>query len=149
MNTEKARRCLAFFYADDKNSAFVNNFSIPQMQRMRQGENVGLKWSALDFKTGELHISRQVCRVSDKSVVSTPKTGSSIRAIILSPDIPDVLAAYHRHVICGRMLPSPVNEVEPRNPNSICSRFYCFSEAFSREYLPGRIPVSFLNISEK
>ncbi len=106
--------------ADEEN--YYELLLLELLTGLREGEIVGLKWSDLDLDTGELHISRQVCRVGGKSVVSKPKTKSSIRTIILPPDLVEVLADYKRYATCEWMFPSPVNKGEPRNPTSVYHR---------------------------
>ena len=51
---------------------------------LRQGELLGLWWSDLDWKTGELQVQRQLQRVSGEGFVfSEPKTASGRRSIAL------------------------------------------------------------------
>ena len=48
---------------------------------MRRGEILALKWSDLNFKTGELRIERQVYIIKAEVMISAPKTKASIRTV--------------------------------------------------------------------
>ena len=61
---------------------------------MRRGEILALKWSDLNFKTGELHIERQVYIIRAEIIISTPKTKASVRTVILPPSLLKTLAVY-------------------------------------------------------
>ena len=80
---------------------------------MRIGELAGLQWKDLNFNTGELKIRRQVSREKGKLVVSEPKTKSSIRTLILSPSVLNVLKAYKKGKKSKWIFASPINENEP------------------------------------
>jgi len=54
--------------------------------------------------------------------VSAPKTKSSIRTIILPPDMVEILAELKKQTNGEWMFPSPVKENEPRNPTSVYRR---------------------------
>ena len=54
---------------------------------------------------------------------SKPKTKSSIRTLILPPDMLDILAEHKKNATCKWVFPSPVKEGEPRNPDSIYGKF--------------------------
>lgn len=86
---------------------------------MRRGEICALKWSDLDFETGELHIQRQAYHVDHDVVISEPKTKQSCRSIILPPSVLNVLRQYREAVDSEWMFPSPVKEGEPLNPNGV------------------------------
>ena len=95
---------------------------------MRRGEILGLKWRDLNLATGELHISRQVVRTGKATEVSAPKTKSSIRTVILAPDMVEILAELKQTAVCEWMFPSPVNEGQPRNPTALYHRFQLILE---------------------
>lgn len=61
---------------------------------MRRGEILALKWSDLNFKTGELRIERQVYIIKAEVIISAPKTKASIRTVILPPSLLKTLVAY-------------------------------------------------------
>lgn len=61
---------------------------------MRRGEILALKWSDLDFATGELRIERQVYIIKAEVIISEPKTKASIRTVILPPSLLKTLVAY-------------------------------------------------------
>ena len=77
---------------------------------------------------GELHISRQVVRTGKSTEVSAPKTKSSIRTVILAPDMVEILAELKQTAVCEWMFPSPVNDGQPRNPTALYHRFQLILE---------------------
>lgn len=90
---------------------------------MRRGEILGLQWKDVNFATGELHIRRQVVKKGAQTQITKPKTKSSIRTLILPPDMLDILAEHKKNATCEWVFPSPVKEGEPRNPDSLYGRF--------------------------
>ena len=90
---------------------------------MRRGEILGLQWKDVNFATGELHIRRQVVKKGAQTRITKPKTKSSIRTLILPPDMLDILAEHKKNATCEWVFPSPVKEGEPRNPDSIYGKF--------------------------
>ena len=90
---------------------------------MRRGEILGLQWKDINFSTGELHIRRQVVKKGAQTLISKPKTKSSIRTLILPPDMLDILAEHKKNATCEWVFPSPVKEGEPRNPASLYGKF--------------------------
>lgn len=86
---------------------------------MRRGEIAALQWNDLNMQTGELHICRQVTVVKGASYICTPKTKSSIRTVILPPDIVRILEEYKKRINSRWMFPSPVKEDSPRHPSSV------------------------------
>ena len=63
---------------------------------MRRGEILGLQWKDVNFATGELHIRRQVVKKGAQTQITKPKTKSSIRTLILPPDMLDILAVHKK-----------------------------------------------------
>ena len=90
---------------------------------MRRGEILGLQWKDVNFSTGELHIRRQVVKKGAQTLISKPKTKSSIRTILLPPGMVEILAELKKNATCDWVFPSPVKEGEPRNPDSLYGRF--------------------------
>ena len=86
---------------------------------MRRGEILGLKWRDLNLETGELNIKRQLTTKG----ISVPKTKSSIRTVLLPPDMVDLLREMKKTAKYDWIFPSPVKEGEPRNPTAITKRF--------------------------
>ena len=86
---------------------------------MRRGEILGLKWRDLNLETGELNIKRQLTTKG----ISVPKTKSSIRTVLLPPDMLDLLRDMKKTAKYDWIFPSPVKEGEPRNPTAITKRF--------------------------
>lgn len=90
---------------------------------MRRGEILGLQWKDVNISTGELHIRRQVVKKGAQTLISKPKTKSSIRTILLPLGMVEILAELKKNATCDWVFPSPVKEGEPRNPDSLYGRF--------------------------
>ena len=116
------------FLTQAKEEGYYEIFLLELTTGMRRGEIIGLKWRDLDLATGELHIARQVIRVKGETVVSQPKTKSSIRTVILAPDMVEILAELKVEVKGDWMFPSPVNEGQPCNPCALYHRFQTILE---------------------
>lgn len=86
---------------------------------MRRGEILGLKWKDLNLHTGELKIVRQVTVKG----VSVPKTKSSIRTLLLPPNMLELLRDLKKTSTSEWIFPSPVKEGEPRHPSAVTKRF--------------------------
>ena len=86
---------------------------------MRRGEILGLKWRDINLETGELNIKRQLTTKG----ISVPKTKSSIRTILLPPEMLELLREMKKTAKYDWIFPSPVKEGEPRNPTAITKRF--------------------------
>jgi integrase len=86
---------------------------------MRRGEICALQWDDLNLRTGELHIQRQVIHVAGALHVSSPKTKSSDRGVILSPAMLAVLRELKERTDSRWMFPSPVKEDAPLDPQSV------------------------------
>lgn len=86
---------------------------------MRRGEICALKWDDLNFRTGELHIQRQAYHVNHGVIISTPKTKSSDRTIVLPQSIVNVLKEYRARCDSEWIFPSPKKEGEPIDPTSV------------------------------
>ncbi len=77
-----------------KEEGYYELFILELGTGMRRGEILALKWSDLNFTTGELHIERQVNVFNKKQIISAPKTKSSIRTVILPPSLLQILSEY-------------------------------------------------------
>lgn len=89
---------------------------------LRRGELMALQWADLDFDTGMLTISKQVCRVKGQLQLSVPKTKTSIRKLILPPAVAEVLREYRSRVGSRWIFPSPVKEDAPLSPGAVRRR---------------------------
>ena len=116
------------FLTQAKEEGYYEMFLLELTTGMRRGEIIGLKWRNLNLQTGELHISRQVVKTGNSAEVTTPKTKSSIRTILLPPDMVEILAELKKQTHGEWMFPSPVNEGQPRNPTSVYHRFQLILE---------------------
>lgn len=65
---------------------------------MRRGEILALQWDDLNFKTGGLHIKRQVYAIKGELHISTLKTKASVRTVVLPPSLLNVFAKYKKTV---------------------------------------------------
>ena len=107
------------FIAQAKADGYFELFLLELCTGLRRGEIVALQWDDLNMQTGELHICRQATTVKGKIHISAPKTKSSIRTVIIPPDIVKILAEYKKQINSRWMFPSPVKEDAPYHPSAI------------------------------
>lgn len=93
-----------------------------------RGELLALQWDDLDFKTGTLTVNKQVYEVKGQLQVSVPKTRASIRRLVLSPGVVEVLRAYRETGDSRWMFPSPVKEDVPLTPGAVRRRLQIILE---------------------
>jgi biotin operon repressor len=98
-------------------------YTEPTMVRTRDG-----RAHNGNLQTGELRISRQVVKTGKSVEITAPKTKSSIRTILLPPDMVELLAELKKQTTGEWMFPSPVKEGEPRNPTAVYHRFQLILE---------------------
>ena len=116
------------FLTQAKAEGYYEMFLLELTMGMRRGEILGLKWRDLNLQSGELHISRQVVRTGKAVEVSVPKTKSSIRTILLPPDMVELLTELKKQTEGEWIFPSPVKAGEPRNPTAVYRRFQLILE---------------------
>lgn len=58
---------------------------------MRRGEALAIQWKDVDFKTGNINVSKQVNYESGIAEITEPKTDAGIRTVPLLPDLKAVL----------------------------------------------------------
>lgn len=107
------------FMVQAKADGYFELFILELCTGMRRGEIVALQWDDLNMQTGELHICRQATTVHGNIHICAPKTKSSIRTVILPPDIVKILAEYKKRINSRWMFPSPVKEDAPYHPSAI------------------------------
>jgi integrase len=74
---------------------------------MRQGEILGLRWSDLDWSSGELHVKRKLQRVTGQGLVfSEPKTRAGSRMILLGSSLLDILTQHYKRQDIERQRPN-------------------------------------------
>lgn len=61
---------------------------------MRQGEQLALLWSDVDFKRGLIHIRRHI----SAGYLTEPKTFKSSRTVVMSPDLADLLVNHRQRL---------------------------------------------------
>ncbi len=114
---------------------------------MRQGELLALKWSDIDFSTGQLHVQRNLQRFSRSGKLilqfSTPKSESSNRTFLIGKDTLEILELQRqqvelmKRVAKGRwkeddlVFPSSVGT--PMNQSNLLKRF---AEVLKLAHLP-------------
>ena len=69
----------------------------------RRGELIALTWSDLDFDDNTINICKSVCRVKGKTIIKTPKTSKSCRAITVPPAVMDVARLWKREQATYRL----------------------------------------------
>ena len=116
------------FLTQAKEEGYYEIFLLELTTGMRRGEILALKWQDLNLATGELHISRQVIKANGQTLISQPKTKSSIRTLILAPDMVEILAELKQTSTGEWMFPSPIKEGQPRNPCALYHRFQLILE---------------------
>ena len=116
------------FLSQAKEEGYYELFLLELTTGMRRGEILGLRWSDLNLTTGELHIQRQVVLTGKQNIISQPKTKSSVRTLILPPDMVEVLAELRKNTDSEWIFPSPLDPAKPRNPSAIYNRFQLILE---------------------
>ena len=111
------------FLIQAREEGYYELFLLELTTGMRRGEILALKWRDLNLKTGELHISRQVLKVNGKVLISTPKTKSSNRMILLPPEMLELLAELKTRTDSEWIFPSPLDLTQPRHPAAVYHRF--------------------------
>ncbi len=111
------------FLIQAREEGYYELFLLELTTGMRRGEILALKWRDLNLKTGELHISRQVLKVNGKVLISTPKTKSSNRMILLPPEMLELLAELKTRTDSEWIFPSPLDLTQPRHPSAVYHRF--------------------------
>ena len=86
---------------------------------MRKGKMLGLKWEDLNFRTGELKIRRQATAARCTIQISTPKTKTLIRTLMLLPAVVEVFREYKKSIDSEWIFPSPLEFNQPRHQSSI------------------------------
>ena len=101
-----------------KEEGFFEMFMLDIGTGLRRGELLGLQWNDINFETGEVKITRQINMVGKVPTVSTLKTKSSNRTIILQKPMLDMLREYKERVNSRWLFPSPVYDDKPRDPTA-------------------------------
>lgn len=123
-----SREELQKFLIQAKEEGYYELFLLELATGLRRGEVLALQWDDLDFKTGALHIQRQVYRASGELVVSAPQTKAALRTIVLPPALLSVLEEYRRQVDSRWMFPSPAKKDSPLDPATVRKRLQTILE---------------------
>ncbi len=111
-----------------KEEGYYELFLLELGTGMRRGEILALKWSDLNFTTGELRIERQVNVFNGEQIISEPKTKASIRTIILPPSLLQILSEYKKNIASEWIFPSPLDSTKTRHPSAVRKRLQIILE---------------------
>ena len=111
-----------------KEENYYELFLLELATGMRRGEILALKWSDLNFKTGDLQIERQVNVIHGEPIIFEPKTKSSIRTAILPKALLKILLEYKNNIESEWIFPSPLDNTKPRNPPAVRKRLQLILE---------------------
>ena len=109
---------LTSFLREAKESGVFEMYYIELATGLRRGELLGLKWSDIDLKHGNLRVQRQIARIDGEIVEAPLKTKNAYRTLPLSADAIDVLKTQKKK--CGNsqyVFPSPTGG--PISPDSV------------------------------
>ena len=118
------------FLNQAKEEGYYELFLLELGTGMRRGEILALKWSDLNFTTGELRIERQVHVFNKEHVLPVPKTKASVRTVILPQSLLNILREYKEsaEVESEWMFPSPIDSTQTRHPSAIRKRLQMILE---------------------
>jgi integrase len=71
---------------------------------LREGELLGLTWSAIDFKAKTIRVDQQLQRVNGEFVLQTTKTKAGERVLMLDDDLLAVLRMHRKNLAEERLL---------------------------------------------
>ena len=109
---------LASFLREAKDSGVFALYYIDLTTGLRRGELLGLKWSDIDLKNGDLRVRRQIGRIDGKIMEMPLKTKNAYRTLPLSADAIDILKAQKAKVAGSEwVFPSPTGG--PLSPDSV------------------------------
>lgn len=90
----------------------------------RRGELAGLQWDDVDLDNHCITINHAIMEIGGKSIMSTPKTESSIRTIHISSSMTEILR-QHKQIATGLyVFPALNNPDVPIRPSNINRLFY-------------------------
>ena len=109
---------LTSFLREAKDSGVFALYYIDLTTGLRRGELLGLKWSDIDLKKGDLRVRRQIGRIDGKIMEMPLKTKNAYRTLPLSADAIDVLMQQRRKTGNSEwVFPSPTGG--PMSPDSV------------------------------
>ena len=109
---------LTSFLREAKDSGVFALYYIDLITGLRRGELLGLKWSDIDLKKGDLRVQRQIGRIDGKIIEMPLKTKNAYRTLPLSADAIDVLKMQKCKVGNSEwVFPSPSGG--PMSPDSV------------------------------
>lgn len=88
LSEEQARE---LYHMTEPYSWFTSVVRFLLLTGMRSGEAFALQWEDVDFERGVIYIRHNLANVASKHWLSTPKTRNSIRRILMSEDVKELL----------------------------------------------------------
>ena len=116
------------FLMQVKEEGMYELFLLELTTGLRRGELLALTWNDLNFKTGELHIDKQVTPAGGKLIIGPPKTNAAVRTVILPPDMVEILAEYRKNIFSPLMFPSRLKPEQPIDPCHVRKRLQVILE---------------------
>ena len=92
LDVDGARRFLAAI----KGTRLECLFTLALLTGMRPGEYLALRWSDIDFVSGDVRIQRSLTRIKGRVVIEEPKTSRSRRTVSVPPAVLTLLKAQRR-----------------------------------------------------
>jgi hypothetical protein len=107
------------FLIQAKYDGYYEIFMLDLATGLRRGELLGLQWDDVDFKKGELKVSKQVRYVNKTLKITEPKSEASNRTLVLPKELLEILKEYKQRVKSKWLFPSPVKDEDvPRDPTA-------------------------------
>ena len=116
------------FLIQAKEEGLYELFLLELTTGLRRGEILALTWNDLNFKTGELCVSKQATMVGGKITISEPKTKAAFRTIIISLPMVEVLKEYKKSSFTPLLFPSRLKPEQPIDPGHIRKRLQVILE---------------------
>ena len=120
-----------------KEEGYYEMFLLDLSTGLRRGELLALQWDDINFRTGELKVSKQVRYVNKTLQILPPKTKAGNRTLILPPPLLEMLAEYKKQSKLKWLFPSPRKDEDvPRDPSACRKRLSIILEHAQCKHVP-------------
>ncbi len=116
------------FLIQAREEGYYELFLLELATGMWRGELLALQWDDLNFKTRELRIDKQICRIDGKLTVSPPKTKVAVRTVVLPPSVVKVLQDCKGRSHSRWLFPSPRKDDLPVDPAWVRKKMHLILE---------------------